>query len=295
MTAQHLDEVPSRYLAKVDALMSDRKKFDQFVYTPLEEALVELKQRQDNKDLDAYIEENLLGEIPEMMREKRGITLFRHIATPNHEIRRFIGIADLVQQSFETSGMKLRPLILEYLDDMFTNRNEWKYSLGRIYLYKGLDKKTEPIFESFYIIDFNDSNSKPISSLKTTWGQHLVDFHHELFQKVYPHLQHNVFDLSSWVKGNGKNAKAYYKSFLSLFLKHGVLLENFLIETTEGSFTRRVILPALLEIEEECGFKPLIVALEPTEAEHQRFWLSHPHEETHGVLKEKLKGVDNRT
>ncbi len=285
----HTDNTPEQ--DTYDALMSDRKQFDAFVYTPLEDAIVELRKRRGNTDLISYIKHNIHGDIPNVMQDGgTHLVLFRHIATPNHEIRRFVGLADLVQQSFAEHATELRPLILEYLDDMFTNRNDWKYSLGRFFLYKGLDKNSDPIFEAEHIIDFNQSNGKPISSISTHWEQNLVDFHHELFFQTYPNLEENVYDISWWVKENGKDARTYYKAFLSLFLTHGILFENFLLETSEGAFTRNVILPTLLEIQKESGFKPLIVALEPTEIEHQRFWLSHPHKGTYDFLKKKQGG-----
>ena len=61
-----------------------------------------------------------------------------------------------------------------------------------------------------------------------------------------------------------------------MFLQDGVLFENFLMDGKEQKFTEEVILPAILEIEAECGYKPLIVALEPTGIEGDHFWLSHP-------------------
>jgi hypothetical protein len=266
--------------------MADHHAFDACVYLPLADAITELKRRETLPDIDTYLATLLPFGVPAVMREKKSVAIFRHIATPNYEIRRFVALADLIRVSMHAeTGIELHPLILEFLDDKFTNRNEWKYSLGRLYLYKGTDKKNAPIFESIYAVDFNTSNSKPIATLKTLWGQSLVDFHHELFASVFPSMRDSVFDLSGWLRKNGDDAKTYYKFFLSLFLKHGVLLENFLLDGTEGSFTKDIILPTLFEIERECGFKPLIVALESTEIEHSRFWLSHPCEETKQMLK----------
>jgi hypothetical protein len=217
------------------------------------------------------VDEVLIDNVPEIMRGRKSMVLFRHIATPNYEIRRFLIAADALEV--------LHPIIFEYTADKFNNRNDWKYSLGRISLHRGTNKKGEQMFECKNVIDFNLSNNKPIRSINTHWNQSLVDFHHEIFTKGYPHLKNNIFDLSDWLHKFGCSAKDYYKSFLTLFLKDGILFENFLLEGKELAFTKEIILPALIEIEKETGFKPLIVALEPTEIEGDQFWLAHPYHE----------------
>jgi len=264
---------------RIEELLADRRKFDAFVYRDIHEARAELERRQDNRKIDAYLSRQLPVGIPDAMKGKKSVVLFRHIATSNYEICRFVILTEALND--------LQPLILEYTEDKFTNRNEWKYFLGRISFANGVNKKSEEIFECINIINFNESNSKPISSISTLWDQSLVDFHHELFLEEFPHLENNVSDLSEWLHAQGVGAKGYYKSFLSLFLKHGILLENFLVVSKELSFTREVILPALLEIEEETGMLPLIVALEPTDIEDKKFWLSHPYKKK-GVLERKM-------
>ena len=269
------------YSKKIETLLTDRIEFNNFVYTPLEKAIAELEKRQDNKTIKEYENKILRGEAPEIMKNKKSMAIFRHIATLNYEIRRFIIAADGLEV--------LHPIIFEYTEDKFTNRNEWKYSLGRISLHKGTNKKGEQMYECKNVIDFNSSNNKPIHTVNTHWNQSLVDFHHEIFEGGFLSLKNNVFDLSKWLHKFGPTAKEYYKPFLTLFLKNGILFENFLLGGKEVAFTKEIILPALLEIQEETGLKPLIVALEPTDIEGDGFWLAHPY-----VQKKMLdiKGVD---
>ena len=185
----------------------------------------------------------------------------------------FLGLGDVLLD------YGIQPLILEYLSDKFTNRNEWKYYLGRISAYKGKNKKDESIFETKMVIDFLKSDMKPLSEVKTHWDESLVDMHHRLFLRYFPMMKGGIFDMSLWLKEHGNNAKEYYKSFLKLFIKDGILFENFLINGKELAFTKNIILPALIDIEKETGMRPLIVALEPTDIEGDQFWLSHPHQE----------------
>lgn len=156
---------------------------------------------------------------------------------------------------------------MEYTADRFLSRNESKYSLGKLHFAKGINKKGDQIIETLAVVDFNGIDHKLLSEVKTLWGQGMVDFHHELLFKTHPEFQENIFDLSNWLKNLGGNSKSYYKKFLSLFLKDAVLFENFLLESDERNFTNTVVMPAIKEIAQESGYKPLIVALEPTELE----------------------------
>ncbi|MEI8337868.1 MAG: hypothetical protein WCF92_01825 [bacterium] len=257
------------YKDKIDKLVANREEFDKFVYMSFDDATKEIERRQNDKLIEKYLEKTLPHGIPIEMRGKKSVVLFRHIATLNYEILRFISLTSVTD--------KFQQLIIEYSADKFTNRNEGKFFLGKMSFVKGTNKKNEAMFESQNIINFNTSNFKPISSIKTLWGQSLVDFHHELFFKFFPELKGHVFDLSEWIHENGDEAKKYYKYFLSLFLKHGMLFENFLLENNELAFTKDIILPAIMEIEKETGMRPIIVALEPTDIEDSKFWLSHPY------------------
>ena len=265
---------------QIESLCCNHEELNKFIYTPIEEAMKELDRRQNNQALEEYTNKILKGNIPEIMKNRKSMILFRHIATLNYEIRRFFICADALEE--------LHPVIFEYTADKFNNRNEWKFSLGKILINNGLNKKNEHIFECKTIIDVNSSNNKPINLIPTKWGQSLVDFHHEIFKKGFPDLKDNIFDLSEWLHKFGPTAKDYYKSFFTLFLKNGILFENFLLNDEELPFTKTVILPTILEIIKETGVKPLIVALEPTDIEVDKFWLSHPHHE-----KEFIEGKMN--
>jgi len=265
----------------IDATLSNREIFNALVYTPWDEALKELERRQNDPALDAYLERTLPNGIPEAMRGKKSMVLFRNVATSNYEIHRFIIAADSL------SGLK--PLILEYTQDKFNDRNEAKYFLGKLCFHKGMNKNGEAVWESIRIMDFNASNNVPLNEVKTLWGQTLVDFHHELFERSFPRQTDRVVDVSEWVRSFGGRAKDYYKPFFSLFLRGGILFENYLLDSKEGPFTKEVILPALTEIMQETGLKPLIVALEPTHIEGDQFWYAHPLRDM-VITRQKLSG-----
>lgn len=195
--------------------------------------------------------------------------LFRHVATSNYEIQRFAMVADAYPE--------LTPIIFEYQDDTFNDLNEYKHHLGKLRFHKGINKHGELLFERMSIIDFPASNTKPLSSLRTFSGEGLVDLHHRLLKASFPNLVDITYDLSRWLRDIAPSARDYYKTFLKLFVKDAILFENFALDGRERLFTQEVILPAIIDIESECGYKPIIVALEPTEIEGDNFWLSHPY------------------
>jgi hypothetical protein len=254
---------------KVQDVMHDQRSLDAYVYTPWREAFVEIERRRTDARLQAYIETILKHGIPESMVGKKSIVLFRHIATPNYEVNRFIACADTFTD-FE-------PQILEYTEDLFNDRNQWKYFLGKLRFQRGMGKNGERIFENVNIINFNESNNKKISSVVTHWGQSLVDFHHEMFKARFKDFTHVPSDISHWLHKYGMSSREYYKPFLTMFLRDGILFDNIRLDVKERKFTETIILPLMCEIEEESGYKPLIVTLAPTKLEADDFILSHPY------------------
>ena len=101
--------------------MNDRNIFNQIVYTPLSEALLLLDKRRKDPELITKVEKLLKGDIPEILKNnKKYAVLFRQIATPNYETKRFIALA---------KENNLCPVIFEYHNDKFTSNNEFKHSL----------------------------------------------------------------------------------------------------------------------------------------------------------------------
>lgn len=266
----------------MDSLVSDREKFDSFMYLSLPDALEEINRRQEDNVLESYVKRVFADGMPGFIKDNKSLVIFRHVATTNHEILRFLMATDALEER--------NPVILEYTSDRFLNRNEWKHSLGKIRFDKGVNKSGQRTFESKVIIDFNNSDNLPIRDVKTLWGQSLVDFHHELFQISHPKYLSKVHDISDWISKHGPDAKSYYQKFFTLFLRDAVLFENFLLEKNEKSFTRNVILPAVLKLQKETGYKPIVVALEPTDVEGDDFWLSHPYSDKM-ILDQKMAQI----
>ncbi len=251
-----------------EKIISDRNIFNQVVYTPLSEALRLLDERRKDKELVKKVETLLKGDIPEFFKKSKCSVLFRQIATPNHESRRFISLA-------KENG--LYPVFFEYYDDKFTSCNAFKHSLGQLHIPTKTGKKNGSTVEKITIIDFNKHGSKKLREIKTLWGESLIDFHKKLFG-VHNYSNEDIcfYDASNWYKNNGGEAIKYYTKFFLLFISSGILFENFLTsKDSEGDFTKKVVLPALEEVINMTGVKPLIVPLEPLDIESENFWYNH--------------------
>lgn len=266
-----------------DELFTNRKLFEKVVYTPANKCMGELTRRRKDTVLEAKVNELLNNDLPAPFLESPQGVSFRQLATSNYEMRRFFSIIDAIDG--------LSPLFWEYYEDKFTSNNEWKRSLGKLFFYNGRGKKGGAKIDAVRIIDFNEFNGKKISEVKTLWGESLIEFHHELFANRFKPVHEYYFDASVWFSRHGNNASNYYESFLTLFLRNGVLFENFLLShEEEGPFIRDVFLPAFLNVWKHTGQKPLIAALEPTDIEGETFWVCHPCDDKPYVM-EKLATV----
>ncbi len=253
-----------------ETLVQNRARFDKHVYTSLPDAIQELERRRADPKLRERIEAALNHDIPAPLRTDPRAVLFRQVITPNYETRRFLSITD---------SLPIKPLFFDHSDDKYVANNEWKYHLGRLCFYKGQDQSGNAQKEYLKIIDFNAYDGKPISSVRTFSNESLVDFHRSFFLSRFPDHEQDLFFASPWIQKQRLEGNGYYESVLMLFLCHGILFENFMLDSKEARFTRDIFLPAFIKVHKRFRLKPLIVNLEPTDIEGDSFWMYHPFED----------------
>jgi len=279
---------PSIYTAalfdpeEIAHIVRDRERFDATLYTPLAQAYQELLRRRQDGRLERAVSEFLSGNIPHPLRKEPRAVLPRSIMSPNYEARQF---TDLVEEFG-----KLEPLYWEYAADKFTSNNDLKRMLGKLYFFHGRGRRNGARVESFNIIDFPASDGERLSSMATLWGEDFVRFHHEFFDARFRRLSHTFYDSSRWLEANGKRAESYYRSFLALFIRHGVLFEDVLLNSKELGFTTRIFLPAFLSLQRMFGVKPLIVPIATKTTENDNLWFCYPAADK-AYVEEKLKSV----
>ena len=247
----------------VDEIIKDSEAFRKFVFTPLPHAIEELKTRWGNDDLKKNVDDYLNGNLPWPLEAGFKAVLFRQIFTPNFEFRHFL----------ETiNRTTVEPVFWEYYDDKFTSNNPIKHALGKMRFQSEMNKQTNLCKK---IIDFNQCDGKKIKNVKTTWNESLIDFHHALIESEF-HNSRFFFDASDWFHHTGESAKGYYSKYLYLFLRNGILFENFILDGRELGFVKEVFLPAFVQVWKRSGSKPLIVELLPFESQNNDYWLSYP-------------------
>ena len=70
-------------------------------------------------------------------------------------------------------------------------------------------------------------------------------------------------------------------------IQNGILFENFVLnDANEKGFSYEVFLPIFLKVFHYFKLKPIIVALSPTEIEHEEFWACY-----NIRLKEKISDI----
>lgn len=276
MTVQ---EEASRY----PFLNSDARPADLGEYmTPYERALEEIEVRAGNIQLRAMVEEYLNHDLPECFGQEPVLYLARHVATPNFETLRFLHLLE---------PLDFDVVISQDSRDRFVPTNPLKKALGKLPVctrVKQTGTEYAEIYQNVTIVDFATASGKPLCDIKTLWGESLISFHTSLFS-VLTKSDVRITDDADWIDRNGRGSLLdHYKKFLALFLVHGVLFEDYLVEDKDEAYFKNEILgPAFNFIEETFGFRPLIVQLTPTSIETPHFWLSYP-AQTLDIINAKL-------
>ncbi|MDD4286876.1 MAG: SET domain-containing protein-lysine N-methyltransferase [Candidatus Peribacteraceae bacterium] len=237
------------------------------IYTPLSNISMEISERRNNKALMKKVED-FFGpwKFDAITGEPRAV-LSRSIATPNLELSYFLSLSN---------GLGMTPLILEY-PDKFVAKNPDKYHLCKLFFVRKVEGGNPIVIDTLKLVNFNADEGKALLDIKTTNGENIVDFHHYLLGKQFPYLSDKVINFSDWFNNTRVLSRYYYLYFLSLFICHGVLFENYLIgDKEESSFFKEKFLPSFEEAERIFGVKPIIYSLLPFRYATRIRWYSYP-------------------
>ncbi len=235
-----------------------------FIYTNLSEIKKELEKRRNDKELMNKVLK-FWGEnpFPLDMKEPRAV-LSRDIITPNMELCYFL---DVIKE------LDLDPLFFEVHRDKFVSKNKSKYHLGMLHF----KQKKQSNIISKNIVDFNKYEGKMLNDIPTTCGDNLISYHHKMLEKEYPGYSKFAYDFSDWFLKTRNLTDYYYLYFLSLFICHGVLFDNYLLDDKEeADFFMKKVEPSFKKAEEIFGVRPLIYPLLPIEFEKDVSWYSYP-------------------
>ncbi len=245
------------------------------LYTPLSEALEELRRRQGDSKLKARVREyfELYPCPPELTGGPRAVVA-PPIVSPNLELKYFLDIRE---------HLTIPSVFLEFREDKFVHLNFEKRYLGEMVFYRESRSGNKEISGSMRVVDFEKDQGKRMNEIITVTGENFVDFHHRLFSQYMPDVNINVHDFSDWFKNSRKfSSEIPYLRYLGLFLTDGLLFSNFItdsaIEDHQSTFTRTQVIPAFMKLSEIFGVKPLMVPIEPMETDSEAFWCYYPEE-----------------
>lgn len=252
------------------------------VYTPIVEILAELEKRKNNRLLAQKVKE-FWGEIPNFLKSENARHAFfsRPIITPNTELKYLLDIIPL---------FGLSPFFLEY-PSKFVLRNQDKRSLAELCFIKDFDKNPRAKRECLRIVDFKKWEGKNLTDVETIWGENLRSFHRTLLFDEVPEVVNNIVDFSEWFNIARQENGFYYLKFLSLFIRNGVLFENFLgNDADENSFFQEKVAPSFKKATEIFGVKPLIFPLLPIRDEKNAVWLAYSQTTKNKIKPKKVLG-----
>lgn len=222
-------------------------------YYSASQALQELGRRQ-NGDVRKVVEDwwiargiprAVLPEVPNMA------VLARHVATARFE--------DIVFREMAVAA-GFTPVWLEHTTDKFVSRSPYKRSLVVMGNCTGRTK-AEPRWKRQHIACITSAENKALDQIRTHEGGSLIEHHHALQERVLgPQVR---ADMSPYLATLGR-ASEYYAFYLSWFVAHGVLFEDYHGgETGSGltSFTDDVFVPAWQQVVDELGIQPIIVPM----------------------------------
>ena len=231
------------------------------LYTPLDEAVVELQRRRQDSELCARVEEFHRMLPPTFIPPKPFAGLFRYLATPNFEFELFLKIA---------SQAELHPLYIEYQQDDFVAWNRDKYRLCR----PGFAVHRNQV-RNLRLVNFEKMRGKSpcrLSELTTGNGMSLACYYKTLLARAFSDHQFSAIDFSCWVS-HERTAKYFYLRRMALFICNGILFENFVAaDESELRFAREKVIPSFVEAVRLFGVRPLIVPLLPLESEGSDHW-----------------------
>jgi|SRR3989344_324607 len=246
--------------------MADEKAFDvKEIYTSLSVAKEEIWKRWNDKELRKKVNDFLGDDLPDVFKKEPRAVLFRFIATPNVEF-------SLASEMAKLTDLGL--IFMEFLGDKFCTRNQDKLHLGKLLFFNQKDGNIH-IKTKKKIIDIEKCDNQPFGTIKTFWGENLIDFHHRIFLEEYGKI--NTFNVSE-LKKNGEDPFQIYLKIFALFVCYGILFENYFVQSNEDekTFTFNVIRPAFYEIQKMFGVKPLVVPLVSATVEETLIWQYYP-------------------
>ena len=228
------------------------------MYVSISEAVVELKNRQQTgmrEQVEHWWGQKGWPKPPKAILNgcDNKAVFSRHVPTARYE--------DLCFWQMATNA-SLAPTLFNYTVDRFVSVSSFKRSLLQHFVCDGRGRNGNPRTKKITLsnITKHDGRSR-LSEIRISNGEKLVAYHENRARAFMPGTL--IVDGSPWLAQFG-SAQKYYPAFLSLFIAHAVLFEDYHGGESGNKlddFTIGVFEPAWHQVHENFGIQPLIVKM----------------------------------
>ncbi len=220
-------------------------------YTPAENALDLLSARQSLRStIEEWWRENgwepILPSLPNLAVLARQIAAFRYEDCVYHSLADSVG---------------LTPVCLELTSDRMSSKSNYKRSLIRPVYFERFGRNGGMATKREKLASIDDWYGHPLKSIVLKDGTSLLDYHHARYDAAFG--ADRRADNSSWMQALG-GARDYYPLFLSIFLAHAILFEDY--HGGESGLkldllTVEIFEPTFEALAKQFGVVPLIVRM----------------------------------
>lgn len=220
-------------------------------YTPAENALDLLSARQSlRSDIEDWWRKNrwepILPSFPNLAVLARQVAAFRYEDCVFHNLAENVG---------------LTPVCMELTCDRMSSESNYKRSLiGPVY-FERYGRNGGRVTKRQQLASICDWYGQPLRSIILDDGTSLLDYHHERYDSAFG--PDRRADNAPWMKTIG-GARDYYPLFLSVFLAHAVLFEDYHGGESSvklGTLTKGIFEPTFKALTKQFGVTPLIVRM----------------------------------
>jgi hypothetical protein len=192
--------------------------------------------------------------------------LFRQIATPNYELRRFL-------RRCARSGYAA--VILQYYADRMSCHNTFKRNLVTPAFLEGFSRNGQPIFRRHTLANVEAVDQLKLADVLIS-GRTLPSIHADLLSLALPAERMELVEGSHWFGMYPSGARDYYVDLFSALSGDLLLFEDFLTNKEESVFFDRVVRPAFDTACSILGKRPLIRPLCENRRVSSPLWYAYP-------------------
>ena len=192
--------------------------------------------------------------------------LFRQIATPNYELRRFLRIC-------ARSGFV--PVVLQYPTDQMSCHNRFKRSLVAPMFLEGFSRNGQPFFRRQVLRNVEQVDRLRLLDVSIS-GRRSPDIHADLLRLALPNEEMELVDGSSWFDLYPNGAKDYYVDLFVGLTANRMLFEDFITDNADARFFDEVVRPAFDAACSKLGQRPMVRRLCENRRAASPLWYTYP-------------------